>query len=57
MEYPHRVLRFNLRIYAEIVTYVAGSLEAVRIAQLSQMPFLLDKCDDAFSKFNITFIT
>ncbi len=43
-------------VYAEVVTRVAGSLEAVRPGY-PRMSFLLNKRDDVLTKFNITFIT
>ncbi len=42
-------------IYAEVVTYVAGSLEAVRIANLSPTDFLLNKHNGVLTKICITY--
>jgi hypothetical protein len=43
-------------MYAEVVTHVAGSLEAVRIARLSPNVFWSNKYDDVLTKFSITLI-
>ncbi len=44
-------------IYAEVITHVVGSLEAVRIARLSPNAILSNKLDDALTKLKSLFIT